>query len=355
METAAAVMVVPLSVSLRLSLASREKTMEVSWWLELVLLSLPIISVVTDICRPVPVAIALGFSALSLARWDKSKESTAAAFRVATALATGVCVLGVDFPSFPNRYAKTNGGGLSLMDLGTAATVFGDGLRSPAAPKMKRALLLFGLAAARSAFVATTGYPEPEPEYQRGWNFFWTLACIEAASLLGPIAMVFLSLTLPSTYPGLATVPGYLVVNLAARAFFSFKMTSPTSWLPAALTYLAVVDDTISRSEADLGYVLASVALSIIVFNILRPFATFWHRLPATSVLNVIRRHRLAYFLVINLLCGAVNFTMHTNSVTSRFQAALILFAHTSLAATIVKFDDEQLLAFRSLRSRPKE
>lgn len=54
-------------------------------------------------------------------------------FRGATTLLTALGILAVDFAAFPRRYAKAEGHGTGLMDLGVGGVVFAGGLVSKAA------------------------------------------------------------------------------------------------------------------------------------------------------------------------------------------------------------------------------
>ena len=50
-------------------------------------------------------------------------------------LVTAVCILGVDFPVFPRRFAKTETFGFGLMDIGVGSFIFASGLVSQEARK----------------------------------------------------------------------------------------------------------------------------------------------------------------------------------------------------------------------------
>ena len=112
--------------------------------------------------------------------------------RAGTSLLTVIAILGVDFPHFPRRLAKTEAFGTSLMDLGLGAFIFSSGLSAAApprdgarprglrSPRARRwaALLLLGLG--RVALLRWLNYPSLDTEYGAHWNFFATLLCIDA-------------------------------------------------------------------------------------------------------------------------------------------------------------------------------
>ncbi|KRX57319.1 GPI-anchored wall transfer protein 1 [Trichinella sp. T9] len=108
-------------------------------------------------------------------------------FRSYVFVATSVCILAVDFGTFPKRFCKTEQFGYSLMDVGVGMFTFANGLVSPVArmrtPKLckelKNAMLLATIGLARLVFVRWSGYAVNETEYGADWNFFFTLASLK--------------------------------------------------------------------------------------------------------------------------------------------------------------------------------
>ncbi|BFZ54677.1 Glucosaminyl phosphatidylinositol (GlcN-PI) nositol acylation protein [Savitreella phatthalungensis] len=120
------------------------------------------------------------------------------AYRSIMMISTIICILAVDLPIFPRRYAKTESFGQSLMDLGVGSFVFSSGV--VASPKAQRLVAargalpmgvwtsairdqgtLLALGLVRSALVWGTGYHEHVSEYGVHWNFFVTLALLAPA------------------------------------------------------------------------------------------------------------------------------------------------------------------------------
>ena len=56
-------------------------------------------------------------------------------YRSSMLVVTAVCILGVDFPVFPRRFAKTETFGFGLMDIGVGSFIFASGLVSQEARK----------------------------------------------------------------------------------------------------------------------------------------------------------------------------------------------------------------------------
>lgn len=56
-------------------------------------------------------------------------------YRAGMLFTTAVCILAVDFPMFPRKFAKTESFGFGLMDIGVGSFVFVGGILSPEARK----------------------------------------------------------------------------------------------------------------------------------------------------------------------------------------------------------------------------
>lgn len=122
-------------------------------------------------------------------------------FRASIMILTSICILAVDFASFPRSWAKTEAFGTSLMDVGVGCIVFSSGLvsapmfgggRSPSLlASIKAALSMLVLGLARLVLVKFSGYQEHVTEYGVHWNFFLTLAVMPLlANLVGRLVPV---------------------------------------------------------------------------------------------------------------------------------------------------------------------
>ncbi|NXL91971.1 PIGW protein, partial [Alectura lathami] len=121
-------------------------------------------------------------------------------FRVYINVLTSICILAVDFPQYPRRYAKAETYGTGIMDFGVGAFIFGNALVCPevrqkacvAQPKFRNLAKQFFsvwplvfLGVGRLLTVKSIEYHEHTSEYGVHWNFFFTLAFVRlAASLL---------------------------------------------------------------------------------------------------------------------------------------------------------------------------
>lgn len=153
-------------------------------------------------------------------------------FRASMLLVTTICILAVDFPVYPRRFAKTESFGYGLMDIGVGSFVFSNGLVSPEARQLSSSIRknmvgcvpLIVLGMARLISVTMVGYHENVTEYGVHWNFFFTLASVRLlSSLILPLVketkMVWvLSVVVAVLYEGVLTFwVGEWIVSDAPR------------------------------------------------------------------------------------------------------------------------------------------
>ncbi|CAN8010276.1 unnamed protein product [Ixodes pacificus] len=261
-------------------------------------------------------------------------SSVVTAARSHVLLGAAVFILGVDFPAFPRRLAKTERSGFSLMDTGVGLFVALAAASSPEAKgapssgsvqnvaraaKGSVALILLGLS--RVATVKSLDYQSPVLEYGVHWNFFFTLAFTKVAAsvvyailparldwLVGSILSVGYEAVLQSTQlnaflddgnrdglvaankEGLASLAGFLalyliVVALSRRLLYGARScirdwvamvfeTGAVALVGLALTYVVHSDVApVSRRLANLPYCLWTISLflvSIVCFVLLQ-------------------------------------------------------------------------------------
>ncbi|XP_053562806.1 phosphatidylinositol-glycan biosynthesis class W protein [Bombina bombina] len=139
--------------------------------------------------------------------WKRLKEAhvenysvpAVTVLRVLMNLFTAICILAVDFPIFPRRYAKTETYGTGTMDIGVGCFIFANSLVSPEARGMKgktrntfsnvtKQLFavwpLFFLGFGRLISVKMVEYHEHVSEYGVHWNFFFTIGIVRVLSSL---------------------------------------------------------------------------------------------------------------------------------------------------------------------------
>lgn len=120
----------------------------------------------------------------------KARIQFLSVYRATMMITTLICILAVDLPMFPRRYAKSETFGTSLMDLGVGSFVFSSGLVSARSQAgfmkgLRQGGVVLALGFIRALMVRGSGYHEHVSEYGTHWNFFITL------SLLPPLLPLF--------------------------------------------------------------------------------------------------------------------------------------------------------------------
>ncbi|XP_042235321.1 GPI-anchored wall transfer protein 1-like [Homarus americanus] len=115
---------------------------------------------------------------------NKKHLGCVTSLRSLLSLATCIAILGVDFHSFPRRFAKTEEYGYSLMDVGAAGFVVINGIvETKKRPYyryiMRDGVILSVLGVLRLVLVRAANYQHHVTEYGVHANFFFTLAFIK--------------------------------------------------------------------------------------------------------------------------------------------------------------------------------
>jgi len=119
-------------------------------------------------------------------------------YRASMLYVTSLCILGVDFPVFPRRFAKAETFGFGLMDIGVGSFVFAAGLVALEARKgqefvaknrvayllnsVRGSVPMLMLGFLRYFSLKGSGYHTHESEYGLHWNFFFTMAVTKILS-----------------------------------------------------------------------------------------------------------------------------------------------------------------------------
>ena len=155
----------------------------------------------------------------------RAQPAFLSAWRSSLLLTTCVCILAVDFRAFPRRFGKTETYGVSPMDGGVGGFVLSAGLVAPHARavlgarsarggwrafvrRAKRVALTTALGVARLLSTRAVNYQHHTSEYGAHWNFFFTLAAIQALSLAVPVGACVGARCTP-LYAGLALAFAY--------------------------------------------------------------------------------------------------------------------------------------------------
>lgn len=307
-------------------------------------------------------------------------------YRSAMMVLTITCILAVDFPVFPRRFAKTETWGTSVMDLGVGSFVFSMGvisvrrrLKRPDIPffcELKDSIVqtskILVLGLLRLISVKRLNYQEHVTEYGVHWNFFFTLGLLPFAftlinripSPIGPLGKavsigLLYELALKNTglqewiiaaarvdllsqnKEGIASFAGYLAIFMVGYSL-GLKLFDPKSttrlivfktaqWAIVSQIIFSVltVATSPSRRIANLPYVVWIVEFNSGIFCIVAAMETYFGIRPSPSY-EALNSFGELMFLIGNLTTGLVNMSIDTVK-TEGPKAIVVLLAYQLL------------------------
>ncbi|XP_055917524.1 uncharacterized protein LOC129949861 [Eupeodes corollae] len=283
---------------------------------------------------------------------------------------TAVCILAIDFSTFPKSFRKSRYYGVGLMDTGIGLFVLSMGIVSKPPktrkdflkiPKMVGPAFILGLA--RTIVIQAIGYHQDDTEYGKHMNAFFTLGLTKLfGGLISAIVGSELQLLLLGVFiltaheclllnsiadfvmfrkedrstfflanrEGFCSLPGFIAIYLLAmyvgRMLFSettlmveeyskkvkrLAVMAACAWI---ITFICIPTIQISRRIANFGYVswTLSIALTLLFFYIILSDYVFfaWSKsgeYKLPSLMEATNRNGLVFFLVANVLTGCVN------------------------------------------------
>lgn len=319
-----------------------------------------------------------------------SKIHSISLMRGLTYLITVFCILAVDFRSFPRYLAKTEKYGYSLMDTGVGLFALMSGLvhkdlRSQSLGSIlkgnvKFISVLICLGVARFISVKQLDYQEHVTEYGVHWNFFFTLA---VCKFISTIVLYYGNNTLVTSFvllgihesilylglenwvfgdtprnnfvnanrEGISSSLGYVSLYLFAAYIKSeiinnivsrYKVQMKLFFLSLIMSLLSVTLNyyrPTSRTLANAGYCLYLEAILVFVMSIMYFLEVLFQnkdlQFEVPLIISAANSNGLIYFLVANLLTGAINLSMRTLFIPS-FETFLIQNMYMVLTLLLV-------------------
>lgn len=286
-----------------------------------------------------------------------------------TYLITVFSILAVDFLDFPRYLAKTEKYGYSFMDTGVGLFALMSGLVHKNIKNdtfmmimkgnIKFFTILILLGTARFLSVKQLNYQEHVTEYGVHWNFFYTLAICKMLSTLFlyvynkpfPFSVITMAIHELTLYIGLQT---WVFSQIPRNDFISANREGLCSSLGYVSLYFfaahiknVISDRTVYRGTVLKKLVIGAISLSLLTYsvNIFRPasrilantaYCIFLQAVLCTVlallyfletiaqnddvkfhfdipvIMKDINMNGLSYFLVSNLMTGAVNLSIRT-------------------------------------------
>jgi hypothetical protein len=279
---------------------------------------------------------------------------------------TTVCIIAVDFPSFPARHAKTSrdffvfgrslilSGGfrfenvsLSLMDTGASYFVIINGWGRVSFRRcLWKAMINFVLWGARLVLTESTNYFTPEGEYSANCNFFGYIGGVHLVAALLSLTGVRAEL-LCVFWSGVHELTGNRVPFLGYVALFylahvmGFRLSNSSrlwQWcaylMPIVLCELGILHPV--REDHNIAFCLFCFSSLYLVVVIAKSFPIRYSEM--TSLYRAIDQHALVFFGLSNLATGAVNLSIDTNhsSLLAAFLAVAVVFASSWLGTLVI-------------------
>ncbi|XP_005186951.2 uncharacterized protein LOC101889370 isoform X1 [Musca domestica] len=342
--------------------------------------------------------------------------------RSTISLLTVLCILAIDFESFPKKFRKTRRYGAGLMDVGIGLFVFSMALVSPRSKRFAdirkmcftvACMLILGMA--RTIVITSIDYHQDEHEYGKHLNAFFTLGLTKLfATLLGhvagkdrhllPLGIVILIIhevtlqcgiasfvldplertdLLTANREGICSLPGFIALYLLSQyigqwikskdvwSFEEIKQKLIHLSCCGAVLWLVVISSVmvigIARVSCNFGYVTWMLAIAVtmcalylfvfdIVLDTILPVNKEDHILELTNpsekgllgnaasaatiskiptLVEAINYNGLVYFLLGNVLTGAVNIFLNTDE-RSNTESVVILMGYMFLTSLVV-------------------
>jgi phosphatidylinositol glycan class W len=301
---------------------------------------------------------------------------------------TCICILAVDFPIFPRRYAKTENYGYSKMDLGVGVFALAHGMVSSEARNKQTnfkelflenfVLLILGLI--RLISIKYFSYVEHISEYGVHWNFFLTLCFMKligncllfvTKNVLGLIfvTLVFHEVILlryfqfdnyliesnnlrmnfvDANREGIFSLGGYtclyligiylgrLVINYERD--YRFKQMSVK--FSIAMIILCGISYNSSRKLCNFGYISSTTGIAcmcIAYFSIIQWLLLRKGYSTESILLKNVNQKGLDMFLLANVLTGVINLNINTID-TSDFISLLIILIYMFIITAFAYF-----------------
>lgn len=325
-------------------------------------------------------------------------------FRGQILIVTCICILAVDFPAFPRRYAKTENYGYSGMDLGVGLFALAHGMVSSEARSksskfieliLENAVLLI-LGLIRLIAIKYFSYAEHVSEYGIHWNFFLTLCSMK---LIGN-SLLHLTKNLPVLI-GASLIfhewvllryfqfEDYLINSDPIRKnFFDANREGICSLGGYVCLYLigiyigrlVIAGERDQRlKEMSIGFTIATIVFCAISFNPSRKLCNFSYISSTTGLacmcmagfsfiqwlllrknvsiqsilLENINRKALDTFLLANVLTGIINLNVDTID-TSDGRALMIILIYMFIVMIVVYFFPSIIKLIMSLFKKSK-